>query len=168
MSWTRRLMILGGLMLVLAVANAIIVGKERILRSSHLVLLELRPVDPRALIQGDYMQLDFAEAVSRPPAGSAPPASGGVAVMRVDATGIATLARIDDGAPLAADELRLRFAGLRADGRLDFGIDAFFFEEGTADDYADARYGMFRVDAKGNRVLVGLADETGREIGGGG
>lgn len=167
MRWPRRLLILAGLALVLVVANAIIVDKERVRGSSRLVLLELRPVDPRALMQGDYMQLDFAEAVSRPPAGSAPPVMGGIAIMRVDEAGVATLARIDDGAPLAADELRLRFAGLRADGRIDFGIDAFFFEEGTGELYADARYGMFRVDAKGDRVLVGLADENGREISGG-
>ena len=60
MSWPRRLLVLGGLLLVLAVANAIIVDKQRILGASQLVLLELRPVDPRALLQGDYMQLDLA------------------------------------------------------------------------------------------------------------
>lgn len=163
MSWTRRLLILGGLILVLGAVNAIILQKQRVAEAARLVLLELRPVDPRSLMQGDYMALAFADAVARPPADITLPTAG-VAIVALDARNVAAFARLDDGAPLAADEARLRFTGRTSDGGLDFGTDAFFFQEGDADRYAQARYGVFRVDEAGNAVLVGLADETGQEI----
>jgi uncharacterized membrane-anchored protein len=164
MTWLRRLLILAGLVLVLAVANMFILERQRVVDSARLVLLELRPVDPRSLMQGDFMLLDFADAVTRLPEDMAPPEAG-VAILRLDPAGIATLVRIDDGTPPAPDEIRLRFAGRRSDGRFDFGTDAFFFQEGEADLYAAARYGMFRVDETGKSVLVGLADETTKPLG---
>jgi uncharacterized membrane-anchored protein len=164
MIWLRRLLILAGLVLVLAAANMIILEKQRVAESARLVLLELRPVDPRSLIQGDYMQLDFADTVTLPPEGVALPEAG-IAILQLDPAGIASFARVDDGAPLAAGEIRLRFFGRMPDGRFDFGTDAFFFQEGEADIYANARYGMFRVDETGKSVLVGLADENTKPLG---
>lgn len=164
MTWLRRLLILAGLVLVLAVANMFILERQRVVDSARLVLLELRPVDPRSLMQGDFMLLDFADAVTQLPEDMAPPEAG-VVVLRLDPADIATLVRIDDGAPLEPDEIRLRFFGRMPDGRLDFGTDAFFFQEGEADLYANARYGMFRVDETGKSVLVGLADENTKPLG---
>lgn len=165
MSRVRLLLVLAGLALVLGVANAAIFQKERIVRSARTLLLELRPVDPRSLIQGDYMALAFADNVALPPDGLELPESG-VAVVALDAGGVARFLRLDDGAPLGQAEARLRFTGRTADGRLDFGTDAFFFQEGDAELYAEARYGIFRVNETGDSVLVGLADESGREISG--
>ena len=164
MSRLRLLPVLAGLVLGLGTANAIIVERQRIADSAQLVLLELRPVDPRALMQGDYMQLDFADSVSRPPEGIELPERG-VAIIARDADGIARFVRLDDGTPLGPGEARLAFTGRTADGRLAFGTDAFFFQEGDAELYAAARYGMFRVDDAGRAVLVGLADEQARPIG---
>lgn len=163
MTRLRLLLVLAGLVLVLGTANAIIVERQRVADSAQLVLLELRPVDPRALLQGDYMQLDFADSVSRPPEGVELPERG-VAIVARDADGIARFVRLDDGAPLGPGEARLAFTGRKPDGRLAFGTDAFFFQEGDAELYAAARYGMFRVDKDGSAVLVGLADEDARKI----
>ncbi|MET0346848.1 MAG: GDYXXLXY domain-containing protein [Casimicrobiaceae bacterium] len=38
------------------------------------------------------------------------------------------------------------------------GTNAFFFEEGTGDRYAGARYGEFRVAPDGEAILTGLRD----------
>ena len=46
--------------LVAGVALFAIQGHERTLRHGELVLLRLAPVDPRSLMQGDYMALRFA------------------------------------------------------------------------------------------------------------
>jgi len=164
MSLARRLLVLAGLLLVLGVTNMTILEKQRVLGAARLVLLELRPVDPRALMQGDYMALDFADSVS-PPDGDLGAPEQGVAVMALDEASVARLARLDDGTPLAPNEIRFRFVGRFPDGRLDFGTDAFFFQEGEAERYAAARYGMFKVDDAGNAVLVGLADDRARPIG---
>lgn len=164
MSWPRRLLILFGLVLVLGAANLIILQKQRVVDQARLVLLELRPVDPRSLMQGDYMDLAFADAVTRPPEGMELPHQG-VVIVNLDEAGIARFARPDDGRPLAPDEARLRYLGRTPWGDLGFGSNAFFFQEGDAGLYADARYGMFRVDEHGNGVLVGLADEDRQPLG---
>ncbi len=56
----RSILLWGGLLLALAVANHGIVQRERILSDGRVLLLELAPVDPRSLMQGDYMALRFA------------------------------------------------------------------------------------------------------------
>jgi uncharacterized membrane-anchored protein len=58
----RAILLWGGLILALAVVNRGIVQRERILDEGRVVLLELAPVDPRSLMQGDYMALRFAVA----------------------------------------------------------------------------------------------------------
>ncbi|UYO75286.1 GDYXXLXY domain-containing protein [Halomonas qinghailakensis] len=47
---------------VLAVVNWAIWQKEHHLAEGEIVYLELAPVDPRSLMQGDYMALSFALA----------------------------------------------------------------------------------------------------------
>ena len=59
---TLRALIALGALLVLGALNFAIVGKERIRRDGEVVYLPLAPVDPRSLIQGDYMALRFALA----------------------------------------------------------------------------------------------------------
>ncbi len=56
----RSILLWGGLLLALVVVNHGIVQRERILSDGHVLLLELQPVDPRSLMQGDYMALRFA------------------------------------------------------------------------------------------------------------
>ena len=156
----RKAFILPGLLLVLALPNWAIVEKERLLADGDVVLLELAPVDPRSLIQGDYMRLDYA-IVRRMEGQERWPRDGAI-VVTVDANRVATFVRRDDGRPLATGELLLRYR--RRDLRVRVGSDAFFFEEGSAARYARARYGELRVARDGNSVLVGLRDSTAAPI----
>ncbi len=45
---------------ILAVMNTAIWQKEQILAEGETVYLKLAPVDPRSLMQGDYMRLRYA------------------------------------------------------------------------------------------------------------
>ena len=45
------------------------------------------------------------------------------------------------------------------------GPDAFFFEEGTAAQYEQPRYGEFRLQPDGATLLVGLRDQALKPIG---
>ena len=47
---------------VLAFVNFGIYGRERLLTEGQVVLLRMAPVDPRSLMQGDYMRLNFEAA----------------------------------------------------------------------------------------------------------
>src|SRR6187401_366129 len=54
-----KLLIILNLVLLLAYFNYSAATKEEILNEGQLVLLELAPVDPRSLMQGDYMDLRY-------------------------------------------------------------------------------------------------------------
>lgn len=135
---------LGSLILVLAAVNGSIYAKERIRSRGVRVLLELAPIDPRSLMQGDYMALSFtlARDITSDAAGSVP--------ITLDSNGVARLAKQTDDAPL---RIRYRIRN----GQVWLGTNAYFFEEGSAARFEGARYGEFRVDRRsGEAVLVGM------------
>ena len=152
----RALLVFGGLALVLGAVTASIVQKERLLATGRVVLLELAPVDPRSLIQGDYMRLDYAVA-REAGVDETWPRTGRI-VVALDERGVGRYRRRHDGSPLAPGEQLLVYR-MRA-GRVRLGHDAFFFQEGHAARYEGAKYGEVRVDASGGSVLVGLRDEA--------
>ncbi|WP_426754151.1 GDYXXLXY domain-containing protein [Myxococcus sp. Y35] len=159
----RTAVIFGGLALALLVPTGLVIQKERILRSGKVVLLELAPVDPRSLMQGDYMVLDYAISQARRGELASIPADGRL-VLKLDPNGVGTFARLDtSGTPLAPDEAKLRYR-VRA-GRFRLGAESFFFQEGHASRYEDARYGELRVAEDGTSVLVGLRDAQRQPMG---
>jgi uncharacterized membrane-anchored protein len=81
----------------------------------------------------------------------------GHVVLRLDGAGVAGLERIHDGGALAPGQQLLRF---RRRGRVRFGAESYFFQEGHAKHYQGARYGELRVSPSGDAVLVGLRDRS--------
>ena len=146
-----------GALLVLGVANIGIWQKEDLIGHGQPVFVALAPVDPRSLMQGDFMALRFA--VPSEAADALHDRSGArrpFVVARRDARGIATLQRLDNGEPLAGDELRIELSPKNNGWVL--VTDAWFFKEGEAERWARARYGEFRVGRDGRALLVGLRD----------
>lgn len=146
---------------VLVVVNWAIWQKERHLAEGEVVYLELAPVDPRSLMQGDYMALNFALSNQIHSAlhqserdEDSLQARNGYVVVRLDEQRIAHFQRLDDGSSLRDDERRLRYR-LR-NGQVRFTTDAFFFQEGHGERYEPARYGQLRVNTKGEPLLVAL------------
>jgi uncharacterized membrane-anchored protein len=159
----RRAIIFGGLAFVLLVPAVLIVQKEVLLSSGRTVLLELAPRDPRSLMQGDYMVLDYA--VSRERGWSKDWPRDGNLVLRLDEKGVGQFVRFQEpGTPLAPDEFLLRYRV--RDSRVRLGAESFFFQEGQADRYAKARYGELRVASNGTSVLVGLRGAEREPLGG--
>jgi uncharacterized membrane-anchored protein len=164
-----RVLIALGALLVLGAVNFAIAGKERVQRHGEIVYLPLEPVDPRSLLQGDYMALRFAlvreiesregDAQANGDAKADHVAREGqvmLAPVTLDDQHIATLAPA--GATSAAAPLKLRYR-IRG-GHVWLGTNAFFFEEGSAERFSGARYGEFRVDRdSGEAVLVGLRND---------
>lgn len=146
---------------VLVAVNWAIWQKERHLAEGEIVYLELAPVDPRSLMQGDYMALNFALGNQIQSAlhqserdEDSLKALNGYVVVRLDEQRIAHFQRLDEGTSLRDDERRLRYR-LR-NGQVRFATDAFFFQEGHGERYEPARYGQFRVNTKGEPLLVAL------------
>ncbi len=159
----RGALVATGLALVLVVPNALVTQKERLLATGTPVLLELAPVDPRSLIQGDYMRLDYAIARQIADSQARWPRTGRVVVAR-DEHGVAHLVRRHHpGTPLRPGERLLTYR--RRGGRIRVGTDAFHFQEGHARRYQNARYGELRVSPSGTSVLVGLRDGAREPLG---
>jgi uncharacterized membrane-anchored protein len=141
---------------VLAVANFAIWQKESLIAHGQPVFVELAPADPRSLMQGDFMRLNFRMpfSVQQQLDGDPLRAQRPHAVARRDGRNVLTLLRLDDGKPLAADELRVELTPKGGDWIL--VTDAWFFREGEAQRWSGARFGEFRVDGNGRALLVGL------------
>jgi len=251
-------LVIAGLILVLGVANYDIWQKQQIVENGQQVLLKLRPVDPRSLMQGDFMRLRYADIV---PPGSMPGTTpnlerctafldeskkvaienscnevlvvmfmpdgqrateftvgpmerivtelsfpddfvyttcpngyvssvpvrtgrrslisrsqylcirptasterAGTVVLKLSGNGVGISVRYDDDSPVLGNEARLQYKRILDTGELKFGAESFFFQEGQAQIYQRARYGILRVDEDGASVLVGLADDQQRLI----
>jgi uncharacterized membrane-anchored protein len=158
----RTFAILAGLA-VLVLANLTIFQRERLLADGRVVLLALAPVDPRSLMQGDYMALDYG--LARDLSARTPPGEvlrDGHVVLALDAQNVASFVHFEDGSPLAPDQIRLRYRV--REGEIRFATNAFFFQEGEAKRYEPARFGEFRVAADGEAILTGLRDAQARDL----
>ena len=134
--------------------------KEEQLKNGAACIVRLAPRDPRAFLLGDHMVLNYAmnrevDKALREREQRALPADG-VAVVRLDANGVASFVRLDDGGPLEDDERRLHFRVRR--GEASVAARAFYFQEGTAKNFERAEYGELRVDAQGRSLLAHLLD----------
>jgi uncharacterized membrane-anchored protein len=152
-----RLALLASLLLVAGAALVAVIGNEWTLREGRIVLLHLAPVDPRSLMQGDYMALRYAIEGQLPAQDSA----HGYAHVALDAEGRASFVAVADQLPTdpALVGMKLR----RREHRLSVGPNGFFFQEGRAADFAAAKWGEFRVDEHGKALLTHLrADDLSR------
>lgn len=119
-----------GLLLVMLVPNLLVFKGEHAQNSGVRALMELAPVDPRSLMQGDYMRLRYALSQEPPPVQVSLDSDG---VLRADPKG----------------DLKVST----------FQPDTFMFPEGQAGHFAEARYAIVQLHPDGTFSLAGLADE---------
>jgi len=149
--------------LMLAAVNWSIYGREQLLETGKVVLLELAPLDPRSLMQGDYMALRYKLADEVFGRGRSKIAEDGRIVVRVGERGVGSFVRRDAGEPLDISEVSMRYR-IRED-KVKFATNAYFFQEGTAKQYERARYGEFRVAPDGEMLLAHLVSEKFERLG---
>ena len=160
--------VIGMLLVILAVMNFSIVSKEQHLKQGDTVYLKLAPVDPRSLMQGDYMALRFDaadqlyNALQSSTSDTLKSTHDGQIVVKLDDNKVGTFQRIYQGKSLQENELRLNYRV--RDDNIKFATNAFFFEEGTAELYEQARYGEFKVSEKGELLLNAMFTEQLTEI----
>lgn len=159
MSNTKKIFLLLNLVLVIGYINWAVAVKEETLKTGKLLLLELAPVDPRSLMQGDYMRLDYQ--INRLPEEAGTVAKRGYCILKVDGSGVAQRVRFQLAKqPLRTGEIAVKYYsnGNQSFPRIHIGAESYFFEEGTAKKYEQAKFGGLKVDAEGNTVLLGLYD----------
>jgi uncharacterized membrane-anchored protein len=170
MSKLKLFIISANMVLVLLFFGFNIVKNEKVLSEGETVLLELRPVDPRSLMQGDYMTLHY-EVCNHIYGLEAE--LNKFCVVQLDDDRVAHFVSLTNDAAVALreDELLLRYSLEKNSWGGKFytiGSDSYFFQEGTAIKYVTATYGMLKVVTKGEMIgtcsLVGLCDENKKLI----
>jgi uncharacterized membrane-anchored protein len=148
---------------VLAILNYGIYEKEQLKAHGETVYLKIAPVDPRSLMQGDYMQLRYAieDDLLRMPADGHK--ERGYVVIAIDDKHKASFVRFYSGEPLQPGEKLLHYHRNNY-GSVRIVPDSFMFQEGQSEFYRVAKYGKFKFDKKGDHILVGLADENLQDL----
>ncbi|MDH3347216.1 MAG: GDYXXLXY domain-containing protein [Desulfobulbaceae bacterium] len=155
----KQIVLIATTLLILFAINYNIVKKEAVLRNGKTMLLRLAPVDPRSLMQGDYMILRYAMANEIP---DELLKNKGCIVVISDKNNVASFLRIHDNNPLKENEHLLFY---RNRNGLRLGAESFFFQEGNAKLYSNARYGELKVDESGTSVLAGLRGDDFSSLG---
>lgn len=143
----------------LALINLAIIRSEAQLRDGRVFYLELAPVDPRSLLQGDYMALNYAIANELRGLWTDEMAHAAWVKLRLNEQQIATEPVLSASLPAPSPEhvvLRVRKEGWR----VVLATDGYFFEEGQGQRYEPARYGLFRSDGVDKALLAELVDDN--------
>ena len=164
--WATAL-IAASAVLSLGAINYDVAQKEQVISQGQKIYIRIVPRDPRSLMQGDYMALNFdfpAEIrAALDPSDQASRVNQdsrrALVVAKLDQRGIASVLRLAGlQENLASGELLLPLKNIEGDWVV--VTNAFFFPEGQGDALRAARFGEFRVLPDGRALLVGLADEN--------
>jgi uncharacterized membrane-anchored protein len=148
------------LVLLQVFAMSLQIGKsEWLLAHGQLIKLQLQPLDPRSLIQGDYVRLRYT--ISEPEIfevmNHASTSKFAVVLAPNVSTGVYEFRRVyTKGETLAAGEVRLNGTKLGYEG-IEYGIETYFIPEGTGSEIErDAKFAEVKVSAGGDAILVRL------------
>ncbi|WP_373820267.1 GDYXXLXY domain-containing protein [Glaesserella sp.] len=156
------LFVLSSLVCSLGLANYSIVENEQILTKGEPIILELAPFDPRSIMQGDYMWLNYQllSQVSESLLNREDLPNQIYALLKVDASGVATLCRIASDRPQQFEGCAMNLYVPIKHSKWGFSMagQEYFFAEGKAAHYNQAKYGEFRFK-DGRVLLLRLLDE---------
>ncbi len=168
----------------IAVFVTMIVNNERHLANSDPMYIQLQPVDPRSLIQGDYMMLGYELYLSAPNEADTDnintqntsdwqpdllKARGDIkAWVVLDPQRKVTKTVLNKGELTPAEAANARPLVLKNPNQYREAFypaaNSFMFAEGLADCYQRARYALFKVNAKGQPMLADLVDANLRDL----
>lgn len=136
-------------------------SKEQLLRNGEVFYLRLTPVDPRSIMQGDYMELDYS--VNNSIYYYLHNEKTGLKIMKFilskDERGIAHSPEFYRGQPLAPNQIKVNLVKTKTWRQYSVAPTSFMFQEGHAEIYEKARYAVLKTDGSGKVLLTGLAFE---------
>ncbi|MFK8010388.1 MAG: GDYXXLXY domain-containing protein [Marinicellaceae bacterium] len=143
--------------------NININSKEDLKANGEVLLFELAPVDPRSLMQGDYMRLRFALAriiqdkLQENNKGAKTPIHSGFAIVEKAENQVAKFVALYENQEISQNQYKVPYRMRRY--QVVFTTDAFYFQEGKAKHYEQAEYGQFRISESGEMLLINMVDE---------
>ncbi len=175
-SWLQKRVVciviaLLGLLLILVVMTINVAKYETHLATGDTVLLALAPVDPRGFMQGDYMTLSYAlenevfavldKRANDDSRNTRNMSNDGYAIVALDKNNVGRFVRLaknNQPDTLAANEMAIHYRV--RNGSMKLATNAFFFQEGHAEVFEAAEYGLFRVNKKGEPLLTDMVNGT--------
>ena len=148
------------MVIILSALNYSLMQKEELLLNGRLVLLELAPVDPRSLMQGDYMSLRYA--ITQFNHNESLPKRG-YCIVQIQPDSVAKRVRFQaEKHPMKDGEYLISYTSTSF--TVFIGAESYFFQEGQAAKYDSAKYGGLIIDREGHGLLMGLYDSKRRKI----
>lgn len=147
--------------LLLVGLNWTIWGHEQTLKTGETLFLKLAPADPRSLMQGDYMRLAFSieRTIDKKTSLSQP--KTGRLIITTDENNIGKFVDFYRDQPLTENQKTIRYSKSRWRGTsINIEPRSFFFQEGHAKHYEQAKYGVFKYKDGHTYLLEALADEN--------
>jgi uncharacterized membrane-anchored protein len=142
---------------ILIAINLNIRDKNQLLKQGEIVLLKLAPVDPRSLMQGDYMSLRFDVQNQILNDSNKGTYQQGYIIVTRGENNIATFEKLYDDEKLGVNQFKLPYK--IKNYSVIFTTDAFYFQEGKANHFQKAEYGEFRVSKDGEALLSNMIDK---------
>ncbi|MCF6343329.1 MAG: GDYXXLXY domain-containing protein [Devosiaceae bacterium] len=146
---------LGFAILIIAAFIFSISGKEKIISDGKTIYLALAPVDPRSIMQGDYMRLRYEIETEKTKNKT------GYLILELDDKNIASFVKFDDGTIITLKQIMFKY--IAKGSRVNIAPSSFLFQQGLREIYQTAEYGIFKITGK-QHLLVGLADGDLKEI----
>jgi uncharacterized membrane-anchored protein len=148
--------------LVLGAVTLNISKKEDLIAHGDKLLFRLGPVDPRSIMQGDYMRLRFDLAtqitakLQQINTQNTIPQYAGFAVVEKDDKGIVNFVDLYHNQDLSQNQFMIPYKN--RNHQIHFTTNAFYFQEGMRKHYQQARFGEFRYK-NGEMLLVNMVDK---------
>jgi uncharacterized membrane-anchored protein len=149
--------------LTLIVINFQINQKLNLIDTGEKLIFPLAPIDPRAIMQGDYMRLRFdlgikiLKRINLANQKINPQALHGLAVVNKDDNDVVSFVDLYHHQALNKNQRLIPYQYKRY--QIVFSTDAFYFQEGQASHFQQAKYGEFRYSKNGELILVHLLDK---------
>lgn len=145
--------------------NFNIYKKEDLIENGEVLLFKLAPVDPRSLMQGDYMRLRFDLAgkilnelnKSTKLSTIERPSHDGQAIILKNDNNVVSFVALYDNQALTTNQRIIPYK-LR-NRSVKFTTNAFFFQEGKASHFQKSEYGEFKMSEDGEILLVNMVDK---------
>ena len=155
----RKIFILVVAMLIITAINFKIYQTEHFIKYGKSVYFKLAPVDPRSLMQGDYMALRYD--IERGLYSSNTKGKTKI-LLTLDKKRVAKIKSLSDTAKLGKDEflVSLNKKPYRVELKL---AHRYYFQEGKSKKYEKAVYGKFKTDSS-KMILVNLVDKDFKDL----
>ena len=169
----KKILLIVNIVILFVITGFSAMKEEGYKKSDNYFYLELAPVDPRSLLQGDYMILNYdvidkAQEIiyngiydSKDENNTFLDIKRGYIVVQLDENKVAKFVKLSKE---KTDEKDLLFIAYKSDGfNVDINANSYLFQEGTGEKYENAKYSKV-VLIDNNLRLIDLRDKDFKEI----